>query len=316
MKTKKNVKRALKRGSTKIDNFNNRYNKNKNWNHFFDQKKLVLADLSHPHFNDILEPISSTEKITASNRWYKKYHSFKQYLPEYYSIEDFVQDYYEVEKALKKYNLESLNLFENTFWMNTRGYEYLQMVKSGYKYGVINHACSDLKTKGDKFWIEVHPGRHSHWARRFLKQKDIHFLSVLKKDYKKFVSQYNPTILDEMHSISDILNALPNATKNPRIFLQGSNYNYWPFIVTELNLPKSDWGYLDKNNQINIDTSLKGKTKQYQPLLQKLLNGYDPRKDYNIVANGDVEYIQRLFFSFMLNKDTSDSIIQPASSVN
>ena len=313
MQLNKTEKKALKRGSFGIDNHENRTNNLTDWEQFFCSKKLILADLSHKSFDSILEPIARTQKVDQSERWIKKFQDEKKWLPGDYTLEQYYRDYYEVENALKQYSLESLNLFDNNLWINSRGFEYFQILKSGYKHGVINHACSDVRLINNEFVIEVHPGRHSHWARRFLEQRDIHFLSIPKKHYEKFISEYNVIVLDEIHCINDIIKSLPNKCIKPRIFLQGVASDFWPFVVTELNLSDNSWGFLDPNNQITINQSLKNNISQYRRWVKKLLSGYNPKQDYDIAVDGDTEYIQKLFFGFILNNNSKDSIIRPKS---
>lgn len=302
-------KTALELGSVGIEKFSDRMNDLPAWKEFFKNKILLLADLSDKTFDSLLEPIAYSKKISISQRWHKKFTSYKNgfNLPSEYSFDTFYKEYLELEDALKKYSLESLGLSHNTLWTHTRGYEYLQIIKSGYKNGVLNHACSNVVKYDSQFHINVHPGRHSHWARRFLKQNDIHCLSIKNEDYDEFMSSYPCKIIKRLYTINDIVESAPKQAKEVRIFLQGTNKNSWPFIVPILDLPNSDWGELDENNQITIAKNLKNKVYGYSKLVDKLNNGYDPRIDYQVNFSRDLDYIQRLYFAFCLNEKHEDN---------
>lgn len=297
---------ALERGSWNIDHYNNRRNSLDDWKKFFEENNLYLADLSDNHFNKRIEPISIRQKnLKGDTKWInKKYldHVKNGYCED---IETFEKEYREVQLTLQKYDKSIANLLHNKVW-ELRGFEYLAMIKSGYINGIINHASSIVRNSN---LFETHPGRHSSFARRFLKQSDIHFLTAPKSVIDIEKNSYIK-IISKIETVDEILENLPKGTHSPRLWLQGT-HSVWPFIVTELNLSKNDWGTLDDNNQITITKDTKEQDfKIYKKWAAKVLKNYNFLSEYRVTINLDRDQIENYFLAFMLTNKTEDSIFK------
>lgn len=273
------------------------YRSDFHWNTFFKKYDLFFAEMLPCSMSEF---IANPQEVDASNRWEKKYKDTARKFPkmfEHYSLEQYVDDHTEIFNFLKLENKEIANLENNQLWLNCKGYEYLKTVQSVYKHGGINYSSSILtEIAGDKNF-KYHPGRHLSFAKRFIGQADLHFVTV-KKQETEWLKNYNGIkIIEQINSKDQIYNLMPKQMKNIDVWLQGTFPVYtWPFINGEIDLPADDWGDIkdcgytvitssgkDKNMQTylkyakiiksgqNIEKLFKGKKKNFEKLNERYL---------------------------------------------
>lgn len=293
---------SIKKGSFNIKEFKNRTNDLDSWKAYFQNNNLYLVDLSSNQFNNLIEPITSFKKHSEQDK--KSKYSDWVNIGYTKSFAEYLDEFRKLESCLKNFDQSICNLVGNGLW-NIKGYEWLQLIKSGYENGVITHGCTVIHSKN---FFETHPGRHSTYARRFLNQADLHWVTVPKKHVEWFENLSAAKIISKINSINEILELIPDKVIGNRIWLQGSIIK-WPFIVCELSLPESDWGELDGNNQVTISEYNKEKLmKIYKEWAEKVKQGYDVKQDYQIRINIPKHLVYNFYLAFLLTEQQEDSI--------
>ena len=283
------------------------YNSDFHWNVFFKNYDVFLVEMLP---NAMSEFIAHPNEIESQSRWIKKYKDTERKFPEIfinYELDEFVKDYTEIYDCLKSENHKIVDLVDNKLWMNCKGYEYIKTIQSVYKHGGINYSSSILTNICGERNFKYHPGRHLSFAKRFIGQPDIHFLTIKKQD-REWLDQYDKVkIITQIETKNQILENMPKEMTDVSTWLQGTFPVYtWPFVNGEIKLPTTEWGDLKDDCGYTVITK-SGKEENMKVFTEyaKILKNTDLQNLYKGKKKNHKKLNER-YLGFLLNNQEGD----------